>query len=67
MVLMFHSFVIDQADDTVFLTGPFDSHSVTIASDALGTLSSLVKVEVQLKQLWTLLLLVIFGTMVRCC
>ena len=32
------SFVIDQGDDTAASTGPFDSHSVTISSDALGTL-----------------------------
>ena len=32
------SFVIDQGDDTSASTGPFDSHSVTVSSDALGTL-----------------------------
>ena len=32
------SFVIDQADNTSVSDGPFDSHSVTISSDALGTL-----------------------------
>ena len=32
------SFVLDQADDTAASTGPFDSHSVTISSDDLGTL-----------------------------
>ena len=32
------SFVIDQGDDTAASTGPFDSHSVTVSSDALGTL-----------------------------
>ena len=32
------SFELDQGADTGTGTGPFDSHSVTIASDALGTL-----------------------------
>ncbi len=32
------SFVIDQGDDTAIGSGPFDSHSVTISSDALGSL-----------------------------
>ena len=32
------SMVIDQGDDTAASTGPFDSHSVTISSDSLGTL-----------------------------
>ena len=32
------SFVIDQGDNTTFAGGPFDSHSVTISSDAMGTL-----------------------------
>ena len=32
------SFVIDQGDDTAIGSGPFDSHSVSIGSDALGTL-----------------------------
>ena len=32
------SFVIDQADNTSVSDGPFDSHSVSISSDALGTL-----------------------------
>ena len=32
------SFVLDQADDTAASTGPFDSHSVTVSSDTLGTL-----------------------------
>ena len=32
------SFVIDQGDDTAIASGPFDSHSVTISSDSLGTL-----------------------------
>jgi outer membrane protein OmpU len=32
------SFVIDQGDDTVASGGPFDSHSVKISSDTLGTL-----------------------------
>jgi len=31
------SFVIDQADNTAHANGPFDSHSVTISSDALGS------------------------------
>ena len=32
------SFVIDQGDDTAIASGPFDSHSVTISSDSMGTL-----------------------------
>ena len=32
------SFVLDQGDDTTASTGPFDGHSVTISSDAFGTL-----------------------------
>ena len=32
------SFVLDQADNAGFSDGPFDSHSVTISSDAFGTL-----------------------------
>ena len=33
------SFVLDQGDDaTAACYGPFDSHSVTISSDAMGTL-----------------------------
>ena len=32
------SFVIDQGDDTAIGSGPFDSHSLTISSDAMGTL-----------------------------
>ncbi len=32
------SFVMDQGDDTAASTGPFDSHSVTISSDGMGTL-----------------------------
>ena len=32
------SFVIDQGDDTAASNGPFDSHSVQISSDTLGTL-----------------------------
>ena len=34
------SFVLDQGDNDYcnVLTGPFDSHSVTISSDAFGTL-----------------------------
>jgi outer membrane protein OmpU len=32
------SFVIDQGDDTAIASGPFDSHSVSISSDAMGTL-----------------------------
>ena len=32
------SFVLDQGDDTAASTGPFDSHSVSVSSDALGTL-----------------------------
>jgi outer membrane protein OmpU len=33
------SFVIDQGDDTAASTGPFDSHSVTVSSDAMGSLT----------------------------
>ena len=33
------SFVIDQGDDTAASAGPFDSHSVTVSSDTLGTLT----------------------------
>ena len=32
------SFVIDQGDDTAIGSGPFDSHSVTVGSDSMGTL-----------------------------
>jgi len=32
------SFVLDQGDDTSVASGPFDSHSVSVSSDALGTL-----------------------------
>jgi outer membrane protein OmpU len=32
------SFIIDQGDDTAIASGPFDSHSVTISSDAMGSL-----------------------------
>ena len=32
------SFVIDQGDDTAIGSGPFDSHSLTISSDAMGSL-----------------------------
>ena len=32
------SFVLDQADNAGMADGPFDSHSVTISSDAFGTL-----------------------------
>ena len=32
------SFVIDQGDDTAIGSGPFDSHSVTVSSDGLGSL-----------------------------
>jgi outer membrane protein OmpU len=32
------SFVLDQGDDTAVASGPFDSHSLTISSDSLGTL-----------------------------
>ena len=35
------SFVLDQGDNAATVaTGPFDSHSVTVSSDALGTLVS---------------------------
>jgi outer membrane protein OmpU len=33
------SFVLDQGDDTAVGSGPFDSHSVKISSDAMGTLT----------------------------
>ena len=33
------SFVIDQADNTGFSDGPFDSHSVTVSHDTLGSLT----------------------------
>ena len=33
------SFVLDQADNSAFANGPFDSHSVSVSSDALGTLA----------------------------
>jgi len=32
------SFIIDQGDDTAVASGPFDSHSITLSSDDLGTL-----------------------------
>ena len=32
------SFVIDQGDDTAIGSGPFDSHSVSVGSDSMGTL-----------------------------
>jgi outer membrane protein OmpU len=32
------SFVLDQGDDTAIASGPFDSHSVSVSSDSLGTL-----------------------------
>jgi len=32
------SFVLDQGDDTTAAAGPFDSHSVTISSDTMGSL-----------------------------
>ena len=33
------SFVLDQGDDTAVTSGPFDSHSVTASSDAMGSLT----------------------------
>ena len=33
------SFVLDQGDDTAIANAPFDSHSVTVSSDALGSLT----------------------------
>ena len=33
------SFIIDQGDDTDAANGPFDSHSVTVSSDAMGSLT----------------------------
>ena len=33
------SFVLDQGDDTAAVNGPFDSHSVTVSSDAMGSLT----------------------------
>ena len=39
------SFVLDQGDNAAAVwSGPFDSHSITISSDALGTITVLVKV-----------------------
>jgi outer membrane protein OmpU len=32
------SFVLDQGDDTLIASAPFDGHSVTLSSEALGTL-----------------------------
>ena len=32
------SFVIDQGDDTAIGSGPFDSHSLTLSNDSMGTL-----------------------------
>ena len=32
------SFVIDQGDDTAIASGPFDSHSLTLSNDSMGTL-----------------------------
>ena len=32
------SFVLDQGDDTAIASAPFDSHSVTVSSDEMGTL-----------------------------
>ena len=31
------SFVIDQGDDTAIGSGPFDSHSLTLSNDSMGT------------------------------
>ena len=49
------SFVIDQGDDKYYKSAntgsPFDSHSVTISSEGLGTLVFLVKVDLLLSQL----------------
>ena len=39
------SFILDQGDDTAVASGPFDSHSVTVSSDALGSVICTVKVE----------------------
>src|SRR5210317_1504794 len=33
------SFVLDQADNTTAAGGPFDSHSITISSDTLGSIT----------------------------
>ena len=33
------SFVLDQGDDTAIANAPFDSHSVTVSSDAMGSLT----------------------------
>ena len=33
------SFVLDQGDDTVVSSGPFDSHSITISSEDMGSLT----------------------------
>ncbi len=32
------SFVLDQGDGTTSTTAPFDSHSLTISSDAMGSI-----------------------------
>ena len=33
------SFILDQGDNTAFTDGPFDSHSLSIGSDAMGTIT----------------------------
>ena len=33
------SFVLDQADNAALSTGPFDSHSITVSSDAMGSIT----------------------------
>ena len=33
------SFVLDQGDNTALSTGPFDSHSITVSSDAMGSIT----------------------------
>ena len=65
------SFVIDQNDDSTLGTGaqldnaPFDSHSVTVSSDSLGTLVFSGEVDLLLNQLLILQLLVTCGIMVQ--
>ena len=65
------SFVLDQGDDAGSDTNaddnagaPFDSHSVSVSSDGLGTLSLQVKVELTFKLHKILLLLVTYGILV---
>ena len=36
---MLLSFVLDQGDNAALSTGPFDSHSITVSSDAMGSIT----------------------------